>query len=655
MKGVLCGLTTLLSAHVGSAELLFSDGFTNDMVLQQGTKSAVYGLKDVGSDVTAVMTDTTTGSKTQLATRSVSDSEWKAVIPPTKAGGDYTITVTGSTGGSIEIERATFGNVYFCSGQSNMQLPLHFTFEGANLRDEVGNGSYSNIRFYNHPNMKGQTPYEPWWTSTHGNTSWYNNSYASTIPDGVSDEVGDYGHVNLSPFNGFSATCMHFATSLIDKTGDHTTPIGLILSAVGGTKIEAWISNSTFNSCKNQSTPTGGGLYREMVAPFVNTSITGFLWYQGENSCGGFMGNSADGTGYGCAQVGLVKSWRAIWSVEEGTTSPDAPFGIVSLAAGGYEGHGYNMARMRWAQTGNYGVLPNKAMPRTFMAHGYDIGDPWANGNCGKENCTHAPFGPNCLNYSAADFPRDLQFMEPVVRAHDCPFFMGPIHPRLKYPVGRRLAEAYFNMFLGGTNSVTGPTIAGCDVTPDYVTINYNKELMKNSTLTVNENYNYTGIVDSNTMMICTGALGGNQTTCNCLGWSTIVNTSIIYCSDGPGWKPDNLDDLEVVQLDNELDLGRNRYLDIWQPAPVVSDTSSSVKIDLSRVNTTGGIFAIKYSWSNGEDSCCSSPDFTKGYLPCFPGHCPIMDTTTDFPANPFFAKIQNNKCVCLPPQVCDQ
>eukprot|EP01060_Flectonema_neradi_P037797 TRINITY_DN7724_c0_g1_i2.p1 TRINITY_DN7724_c0_g1~~TRINITY_DN7724_c0_g1_i2.p1 ORF type:complete len:431 (+),score=71.39 TRINITY_DN7724_c0_g1_i2:86-1294(+) len=366
---------TLMSLFgVAASELLFSDGFTNDMVLQHGANTAVYGLKDPGVSVSATLGGVSLDVET-------TDTEWRANIKPTAIGGDYSIKVTDSNSNTISIERVTFGNVFFCSGQSNMQLPLHFTFETKYLTKEVLGGAYSNIRFFNHPNGKQQM-YEPQYVSTQGNTSWYNVTYSAGLPDAKTFEFEtDNGlkKVQLNPFHGFSATCMHFAMSLIDRTGDKTTPIGLILSAVGGTMIESWISNSTYATCRNLSTgPPTGNLYRAMVAPFVNTSITGFLWYQGENNCGGFMGNSADGTGYGCAQVALVKSWREIWSVREGTTPSDAPFGVVSLAAGGSEGHQYNMARMRWAQTGNYGHLPNPAMPRTFMAQGYDIGDPWA-------------------------------------------------------------------------------------------------------------------------------------------------------------------------------------------------------------------------------------------------------------------------------------
>ena len=73
-----------------------------------------------------------------------------------------------------------------------------------------------------------------------------------------------------------------------------------------------------------------------------------------------FLSNTT-GYGYGCLMSELVKSWRSIWN--QGT---DNPFGIVTLASSGNEG-GRDMGAMRWSQFGNYGVLPNKALPNACM------------------------------------------------------------------------------------------------------------------------------------------------------------------------------------------------------------------------------------------------------------------------------------------------
>ena len=135
-----------------------------------------------------------------------------------------------------------------------------------------------------------------------------------------------------------------------DSSGD-LIPIGLIQSAIGGSQIEAWAPDDA-PSCANESLNANGQappgrLFASMVAPFTNYSLEGFLWYQGENNCGGTMGNSLDKVGYGCQMPAMIAAWRRYWSSTPGTTNPLAPFGIVTLAAGGSEGHGQNMAAMR--------------------------------------------------------------------------------------------------------------------------------------------------------------------------------------------------------------------------------------------------------------------------------------------------------------------
>ena len=210
---------------------------------------------------------------------------------------------------------------------------------------------------------------------------------------------------------------MYFGVELInarEAQGLEPVPIGLIQSAIGGSQIEAWMDNSTRTLCKNLSLTGGavpqdnGRLYYGMVAPFVNYSLAGWLWYQGENNCYGDMGNSIDGTGYGCSLPAMINSWRYIWSGDHGEKS-DRLFGIATLASGGSEGSGQHMAGMRWSQTANYGKWDNPAMPNTFGAQVYDLGDPWANAGDGNRRVTNqstgVPVQPEATNCCIAPIP----------------------------------------------------------------------------------------------------------------------------------------------------------------------------------------------------------------------------------------------------------
>ena len=89
--------------------------------------------------------------------------------------------------------------------------------------------------------------------------------------------------------------------------------------------------------------------------------------YQGENNMHGDPGSSLQGGGYGCMAWRMVDSWREAWSVVPGSTSPSAPFGVVTIAPGGSEGAGYHLSVFRWAQTANYGRMPNPLMPNTCV------------------------------------------------------------------------------------------------------------------------------------------------------------------------------------------------------------------------------------------------------------------------------------------------
>eukprot|EP00755_Sulcionema_specki_P029137 Sspe_Gene.91491::Locus_63007_Transcript_1_1_Confidence_1.000_Length_1105::g.91491::m.91491/K05970/SIAE; sialate O-acetylesterase len=322
--------------------LMFSAGFSSDMVLQRAPgKAAVYGMVAEGAEVEVVVSGE--GKSYTVQAGMMGDGSWKAYLQPTEAGGEYTVTARCSRGCdySVTLERVTFGDVYFCSGQSNMELPMHYTYTRDLRTKEVLAGKYANIRTFLY---KGKTELTPQWTTTVGATTWYNISYSATLPPQTKKIY--------SPFHEFSATCMYFAMSLVDLVGEKV-PIGLIQSAVGGTQIEAWVDNSTKAQCQNTSGTLGVWWYGA-TTPFVNTSVAAWLWYQGENNCGGVMGNSQTGVGYGCMLVHLVKLWRAMWSVEPGTTDALAPFGVVTLASRGYEGHGNHMSHMRWSQTGNY-------------------------------------------------------------------------------------------------------------------------------------------------------------------------------------------------------------------------------------------------------------------------------------------------------------
>lgn len=136
------------------------------------------------------------------------------------------------------------------------------------------------------------------------------------------------------------------------------------------------------------------------------------------------MGNSAKGTGYGCELPAMVEFWRSIWRAKS-----DALFGVATLAAGGSEGNGQHMAGMRWSETSNFGTLPSPAMPNSFVAQVYDLGDPWAakekgwSGgdvmNCSLPNPATGKYGVNCTKWDTTKWSAGMQPYADLIRKNN--------------------------------------------------------------------------------------------------------------------------------------------------------------------------------------------------------------------------------------------
>jgi hypothetical protein len=304
------GLHQRSKLKTDDGDLSFSAGFSSHMVLQRApAKAAVYGfgagpvtVKVAGADSTGL--EAVSYSVVAHAAAKADDggggvSTWKAYLKPMKAGGSYTITATGSAG-SATLEHVTMGDVFFCSGQSNMALSTHYTFSADTVRAAFTADQYKGLRLFQFGGMSMNTTlasYSPRYVTAsqsvatdplHG--SWYTAEQSTSV---VMSKTSDF---NMTAFDTFSATCLYFGLELIDALGDRAPPIGLIQSAVGGSTIEAWQANETRAECTDRMVPhagMGGGkggfpfmqhqpgaLYYGYVTPFVNMSIFGYLWYQ---------------------------------------------------------------------------------------------------------------------------------------------------------------------------------------------------------------------------------------------------------------------------------------------------------------------------------------------------------------------------------------
>ena len=250
-----------------------------------------------------------------------------------------------------------------------MELAMHHTFSRNLTYSNITKlHKYSNIRFFMKSPIFPSSPMFVYPVDTKKGPSPHHNK----------GQYEWHKSVELEYLDSMAASCWYFAQSLHDDHGLKNITLGMMSAAVGGSTIESWIANDTVpHHCNGTMCPGPGcgGNYNGMLSPFINTTIKGVLWYQGENDVGHYpAGSWLNGTGYGCLEPLMVDQWRSQWSVAPKTTNEMVHFGFVTLASGTSEGHQAFMGGFRWAQTANFGILPNAVMPNTFVALGHGIG-----------------------------------------------------------------------------------------------------------------------------------------------------------------------------------------------------------------------------------------------------------------------------------------
>jgi sialate O-acetylesterase len=295
---------------------LFSDG----MVLQQGAECKIWGTAEANENVTVELNLGKGGVAVGAAADK--DGKWVAKLPAQKAGGPYTLTIQGKN--KIALKDVYVGEVWVCSGQSNMEMRLDKCADGAKHVKESQNPK---IRLFTVPRAR---PKEP---QTDLNAKWV--------------ECGP----NSVP--GFSGVAYFFGRDL-QKALD--VPVGLIHTSVGGTASEEWTSMKVLDAnpdhkgkSNNQAT-----LYNGMIAPLIPYTIKGAIWYQGESNAGRA---ELYRTGFPL----MIKNWRDDWG------QGDFPFLFVQLAP--YEKAGGDWPRLREAQ------LMSLKVPNTAMAVITDVGE----------------------------------------------------------------------------------------------------------------------------------------------------------------------------------------------------------------------------------------------------------------------------------------
>ena len=405
-------LAVVLSAGTAGADVKLPALIGDNMVLQQGRRVAIWGTADAGEPLTVTL-----GGQKETATAD-SNGKWKVELGPLKKGGPLEMTVAGKN--TLTVHNILVGEVWVCSGQSNMEMPVsnHGGFGGVkNAEQEVAAANYPQLRLF------------------------IVNKAVAGKPQ--SDVQGQWVVASPATVGTFSAVGYFFGR---DLSRTLNFPVGLIDATWGGTEAEAWTSDEAMEAdpelkvvsdswrqriiafpgalqsyqqklgewekaaedveAKGSVAPNlpnapkdprshpwrASGLWNGMIVPLTPFAIAGAIWYQGES-------NADFAYQYRKVFPTMIQQWRASWG--EG----DFPFLFVQLAsfaAGGKYPDSWAVLRESQQKT--------MSLPKTSMAVAVDIGEP-----------------------------------------HD-------IHPRNKQEVGRRLALAAQSVAYGRKIEYMGPT-----------------------------------------------------------------------------------------------------------------------------------------------------------------------------------------------------
>ena len=331
--------------------------FQNGIVLQRAPERAnIFGFAPLGTFVTVTIIKNgerhDMGNVT-VAVESCLKGTWSLNIGAWEAGSDYSIEITNSGQGiqtqTILLESVSFGEVWFCAGQSNMEQQLNTGYELRNRTAEIEKAkTYNNIKLLYVIGTKQKELH-------------YDRDYRLNW---VEPAVGlvDYQ---------FSAICMIFGELLYDEL---KVPIGLIDSTFGGTALEEWSPPGALKKCGLIDESDAGVLWNSMIHPLLKMTIKGVIWYQGENNAGypgDYHGRNRDH--YGCMFTRFIEAWRKESFVKTGNgTIEEFPFGFVQLAAWHIGGLNLAWPKLRWQQTTRHGQVPNKHQPNVFMATAID-------------------------------------------------------------------------------------------------------------------------------------------------------------------------------------------------------------------------------------------------------------------------------------------
>jgi sialate O-acetylesterase len=357
------------SLATAQADVRLPNLFTDNMVLQQGMSVPIWGWADNDETVTVQFRD-------QKITTQVNASKWQVKLNRLQAGGPDVLTVAGKN--QIQLQNVLVGEVWICSGQSNMEWPLRRSFAADQAIAKSGNPV---IRLFTVQKLKANEP-----------TNNVQGRWLLCGPDTVP---------------GFSAVAYFFGKDLQAALG---VPVGLVHTSWGGSPAEAWMSqnvleaNPDYKSSILDAYPEAlqkhqdalakydkeaaelakegkqpppnkpaspwkpAELYNGMIAPLVPFAIRGAIWYQGES-------NASRARQYRSLFADMIRNWRRDWNQGNFTflevqlapwdKNKKRTLEDITAAPGDSD----------WAELREAQWLATKTLPKVGMAVITDVGD----------------------------------------------------------------------------------------------------------------------------------------------------------------------------------------------------------------------------------------------------------------------------------------
>ena len=268
-------------SYKANAFLRLPDIFSDNMVLQQNQKIHFAGYAEPGQRIKVIAS----WNKDTVKAVTLYNAKWSVDLTTPAAGGPYEITVIGDK--TITIKNLLIGEVWLCSGQSNMEFNAAWHYN--NYREEIKNANHPEIRFFHIQKKSAPYPQEE-----------VRGKWEICTPETV---------------GSFSGVAYFFGRTIYESLHQ---PVGLIESCWGASPVATWTPQEVY---KNNQRLTASAAkitqrpwspvkparaFNAMIAPITDFSIAGVIWYQGE-------ANTKNSSTYQQAFSGLIRSWRNLW------------------------------------------------------------------------------------------------------------------------------------------------------------------------------------------------------------------------------------------------------------------------------------------------------------------------------------------------------